>query len=353
MLNSYPIGVLLLNLGTPATPDIKSVRKYLAKFLADKRVIDLPWLLRQLLLYGFILPFRPKVSAKAYQQIWTAQGSPLLVHNLQLCEKLEKDLGQNYCLSLGMSYGQPSIRNAIHLLREKNCQEIIVLPLFPQYSSAATGTALEKCLAILKEETHIPSLTIINHFYDRPEFIEAWKQVINTYTLHFKPNMWLFSYHGLPVNQLTKVCNQSASCLQQENCLKITTTDVDYLHTCYRQQCFSTTHLLAQALGLSSHQYRTAFQSRLGRTPWITPYTDQLLAELIQQGVKNLAVVCPSFVADCLETLEEIGIRAKKIWHSLGGDCLTVLPCLNSHPIWVKGLGQIIRTYRSSPESFA
>ncbi len=213
-----------------------------------------------------------------------------------------------------------------------------MLPLFPQYSSAATGSALEKTLSLVQKLTDIPAVTICNSFYDHPGFINAWKAIVNQHAPVTNPDMWIFSYHGLPVRHLKKRgCN--TNCSNRADCGVVSRAN----YQCYRRQCFATSQLLAQALGLSPQQYRIGFQSRLGRTPWIKPYTDHLLPELAKQGVKHLAVVCPSFVTDCLETLEEIGIRARQQWHSLGGAEFTLLPCLNSHPAWVECLSSLVQ----------
>ncbi len=339
------VGVLLINLGTPAGPDKRRVRDYLAEFLNDPRVIDLPAPLRQLLVYGLILPFRPKVSAHAYRQIWTKEGSPLLLYSQQLAHSLNVALGETFVVELGMRYGQPGIAAALRRLRERGCQKLLILPLFPQYSSAATGSALEKTLTELQKNTDIPDVRWINSFFDHTGFIQAWKSLITRHAPVEQPEMWIFSYHGLPVRHLNKRGCATSECLAHTHCAEAN----DSNHLCYRRQCFATSRLLAEALKLSPSRYRVAFQSRLGRTPWITPYTDHLLTELAAQGIKRIAIVCPSFVADCLETLEEIGIRGRAQWHSLGGDRFHLLPCLNADGEWVKALADMVRL--SYPES--
>jgi len=330
------IGILLINLGTPSAADKAHVRAYLREFLNDPRVIDLPWALRQCLLYGLILPFRTPKTAHAYQQIWQPEGSPLLIHNQQLAQSLARELGENYQVALGMRYGQPSIRTALQEL--KNCQKLLVLPLFPQYSSAATGSALAKLFEELQRMTDIPEIKVINSFYEHPDFIEAWKAVIKENWPAEKPEMWLFSYHSLPLRHLTKRGCDPEACSQSGNCA----SPIPQNQQCYRRQCLKTTQLLAQALGLQPKEYCFSFQSRLGRTPWLTPYTDHLLTELASQGVKRLAVVCPSFVTDCLETLEEIGIRGQAQWEKQTGYQFTLLPCLNHHKAWTNALAQIV-----------
>lgn len=335
----HPTGVVLINLGTPKAADNSSVRKYLAEFLNDPRVIDLPSPLRQFLVKGFILPFRPKTSARAYQQIWQPDGSPLLLNSQKLVKALSEELPEEFVVTLGMRYGKPSIADALTELKEKNCHKIIILPLFPQYASAATGSALEKTLKELQTYQGIPSVKWISSFYNHSGFIDAWAKIFKEHSQqHETPEIWIFSYHGLPVRQLNRLGCATTHCMAKIECENHTSRN----EMCYRRQCFVTSELLAKAFALKPEQYRVAFQSRLGRTPWITPYTDQLLPELASQGVKRIGMLCPSFVADCLETLEEIGIRAKQQWGQLGGTHFTLLPCLNDHPAWVQGLKKIL-----------
>lgn len=320
-------GLLLINIGTPASPDAKAIRTYLEAFLSDKRVIDLPAPLRYLLLYGFILPFRPKKSSKAYQQIWTDKGSPLLVYSQQLVSAVTETLGQDWKVVLGMRYGKPSLEQAFVQLQD--CDEITILPLYPQYASASTGSSLEKVFQILAKQCHIPSIKTITHFYNNKAFIDAWvAKIAPAITEH---EHILFSYHGLPERQLKKIGCQT---ICQESCLLYP----DKNAVCYRSQCYETSEQLAQTLGLTPSQYSTAFQSQLGRTPWIQPFTDQLLKDLRLKGIKSLAVACPSFTTDCLETLEEMGIRAKKQWLLAGGTHFTLIPCLNADKAWVDAL---------------
>lgn len=320
-------GLLLLNLGTPAKPNTASVRQYLREFLSDKRVIKLPALLRYLLLYGIILPFRSKRSAKAYQLIWTNEGSPLLRHSKDLQNKLQHKLSNHCQIALGMRYGLPSIDEA--LIELKHCENLIILPLYPQYSSATTGSSLEKTMQILSKQTIIPSVQIIRDFYHHPSFIKAQAALIKPYVKEHE--LILFSYHGLPENHLligpcNTVCKQTCS-------------PKSSLHaSCYRGQCLQTSELLAKALKINNDQYLTTFQSRLGNTKWIEPYTDAVLEDLAAQGIKKLAIACPSFVADCLETLEEIGIRLKEQWLKLSGEQLTLVPSLNAGDEWVEAI---------------
>lgn len=338
-MNSEPsIGVLLLNLGTPDNPTVPAVRRYLREFLSDPRVIDLPGWLRWLLLNLVVLPLRPRQSAAAYQKIWTTQGSPLLIYSEQLCAQLQNQLGPHYHIALGMRYGNPSIESAIVELKKQRCEYIIVLPLFPQYSSAATGSALEKTMSVMRTQWNIPKIVLCNDFYNHPGFIAAQAAIIQECLTDCKPEHIVFSYHGLPERHITKSECAAHTCTRCDPC-PMMQRDNRY---CYRAQCFATSKLLAQKLNLSHEDYSVSFQSRLGDVPWIKPYTDLLLPELAKRKIKNIAVVCPSFVADCLETLEEIGIRARAQWQLLGAEQFTLVPCLNADPKWVKVVADMI-----------
>jgi ferrochelatase len=324
-------GFLFINLGTPKSTNVTTIRGYLRAFLTDKRVIDLPALLRYILVYVFILPFRAKRSALAYQAIWTKDGSPLLYHSQKLVTAVQQALGKEHSVALGMRYGEPSIASALKQLR--HCEAITILPLYPQYSSAANGSSIEETMRILSSWDIIPSVTIIRDFCTHPGYIKAQAEVIQQHLQN--QDHVLFSYHGIPERQITKndghkVCVKECPPLTEQN------------QTCYKAQCHQSSRLLAHELQLSATQFSTAFQSRLGRTPWIKPYTDEILTQLAAKGVKKLLIACPSFVADCLETLEEIGIRARMQWQALGGEELTLVPCLNDHPAWVNAIIEIV-----------
>ena len=326
-------GVLLLNLGTPDQCDQRSVSRYLREFLLDPRVIDLPFYIRWPLVNFFIIPFRCQKTTAAYQKVWDIE-SPLLKHSNNLVTDLSQIL-PDYEIALGMRYGQPNIQSALQQL--KYCEQVAIIPLFPQYSSAATGSALEKTLQAISQQWNIPSIKIKTDFYNDAEFISAYAEIIKTHLIDKKIDLLLFSYHGLPERHIDKsecvsTCDRTHACPAMDARNRF----------CYRAQCYATSRSLAEALQLQPQQYQVAFQSRLGRTPWIKPYTDLQLPQFISQGIKNIAIVCPSFVADCLETLEEINIRAREQWMSLGGESFTFIPCLNNHPAWVKGLGEMI-----------
>lgn len=330
---SKKYGVLLINLGTPSDCDPASVRVYLREFLNDPRVIDLPWLIRKILLNFIILPFRPKESAKAYQKIWTEKGSPLLTHSIILKKALDKEFGSDMPIEIGMRYGSPSIASALNKLDD--VEHLIVVPLFPQYSSAATGSAIEKVYQEIKSKRTQPNLVVIRDFFSYPGFLDAQAKLIAEKKVDPTSHL-LFSYHGLPEQHLLKGGCKSI-------CAPICPQKNDNPISCYRKQCYQTTHEIAKRLNLTEDQYTTSFQSRLGKTPWIKPYTDHTLENLREQGIKNIAIVCPSFIADCLETLEEIGMQAKEQWHSLGGEGFQLIECLNNEPTWVTALAKLIR----------
>ena len=323
-------GLLLINLGTPDAPTPAAVRNYLNEFLADPAVIPLPAPLRYLFLYTLILPFRPKKSARAYQAIWTEEGSPLLVHGRRLVTKLQNQLGKHYHVVLGMRYGNPSLHDA--LMQLTHCETLTILPLYPQYSSAATESCIKKTLSLLQKRPTTPSLQIIREFYQHPGFIIPQSEQIRPYLANH--DYLLFSFHGIPLNQLKRLHCPS---LCVNNCPPPTIADA----TCYRAQCFATSQAIAEQLNLNADQYGVVFQSRLGRIEWIKPYLDTTLPELIKKNIKRLAISCPSFVADCLETLEEIGIRANRQWQALGGEQLTLVPALNESDAWVRGIVDI------------
>lgn len=329
-------GVLLVNLGTPDDTKVSSIRRYLREFLFDRRVIDLPIFWRYLLVYGLILPFRPVKTAKAYRQIWQKNGSPLRIHSQALTAKVQVILGDAFQLELAMRYGQPSIRQALERL--KACDHILVLPLFPQYSSAATGSAIEKVLMEVKGRWNFPRLSIIDNFYQHVAFTSPLTRLIAPY-MQDPEAFLLLSYHGLPERHLTKSGCQ-AVCDRRGACPKV--ADDNYF--CYRAHCYETSRVVTGALSLSSTRYMTTFQSRLGRTPWIKPYTDQVLSTLRERGVKDLVIACPAFVADCLETLEEIGIQAKAQWLALGGRRFNLVPCVNADDDWAEGVAALLAT---------
>jgi len=322
-------GVLLLNLGTPHSPAVADVRRYLGEFLMDPYVIALPWPLRKLLVSAFILPFRPRRSARAYASIWGAEGSPLLVHTRRLGDRLAQRIGRP--CEIAMRYGEPRIAAALARLRRAGCDEVLAVALFPQHADATRTTAIQAV------ERHLPAkmrLQVLPPFYDRRGYIESQARLIERH-LPTAFDHLLLSFHGLPEKQVTQADPTGSHCLAAADCCERPSP----AHaTCYRHQCFATSRALAARLRLRPRLISVAFQSRLGRLPWLTPYTDQVLRELPQRGVRKLAVACPAFVADNLETLEEIGIQGKKTFLQAGGQKLTLIPCLNDQPDWVEAL---------------
>ena len=333
-------GVLLVNLGTPASPSVGDVRRYLREFLSDPRVIDLAAPARWWLLNAVILPFRPRRSAHAYASIWTPEGSPLLVHSRALAEGVGKALGPGFRVELAMRYGEPSIAGALDRLDADAVERVVVLPLFPQYAASSGGSALEAVYREAGRRWNVPPIGALPAFYDDPGFLRALAEVTRPPLERFRPDHVLLSFHGLPERHVRKSDRTGAHCLARPDCCDALG---EANRDCYRAHCFATARGLAARLALPAERWSVAFQSRLGRTPWIRPYTDLRLPELARAGVRRLAVACPSFVADCLETLEEIGIRARAQWRELGGEHLLLVPCLNAHPLWVETLAGWLR----------
>jgi ferrochelatase len=339
-----PTAILLVNLGTPDSPEVADVRRYLAEFLSDPRVLDIHPLLRWLLLHGVILRTRPRRSAAAYEKVWTEEGSPLLVESRRLRDAVAAELGSDFRVELAMRYGNPSIRDALARLLSEPRDRVVVAPLFPQYSTAATGSAIAKVLAELDRArpARRPELRSLPAFYAEPGFLDAWAAVARDAIRAFRPDHVLFSYHGLPERQIRALDASGRHCLESPDCCDAISSAN---RACYRAQCFATTRGLRQALEVAAVGTSIGFQSRLGRTPWIRPYTDELLPDLAGAGVRRLAVLCPAFVADCLETLEEVGIRLRAQWAELGGEAMLLAPCPNAHPVWVRALADLIRRH--------
>lgn len=313
-------GILLVNLGTPDAPTKSAVKKYLIEFLTDGRVIDIPWLQRQFLVRGVIIPKRLASSLKSYQKIWTEEGSPLLVHSLKTRELLQASLGENYQVEIAMRYQSPSVADALKKLR--GVKELIVLPLFPQYASATTGSIFEKTFQELSSQLTFPKMTFIDQFHDHPQLIQAFKEVSTPF--HFPDyDHILFSFHGLPERQLKK-------------------SGPDYV-----DQCYGTADAIAKKCNLK--HYSVCFQSRLGKEPWTRPYASDRIKELAHNGAKKVLVFCPAFVADCLETLFEISVEYKELFIHEGGEALNLVPGLNSHPAWIEALKQIILSQGTKP----
>ena len=334
-----PTGVLLIQLGTPASPATRDVRRYLREFLSDPRVLDLPALPRWLLLHLVILPRRPRASAAAYRSIWTPAGSPLLVHSRALAEGVARELGPGFRVELGMRYGEPALAGALERLRAAGAERIVALPLYPQYAASSTASSLARVFELAAARWDVAAIRAVEPFYGDPRFLDASAAVARGPLAAFRADHVLFSFHGLPERQIRKSDPSGTTCLARPDCCDV---PAPAHRRCYRAQCTATARALAARLELAPGSWSLAFQSRLGRTPWIRPYTDERLPELAARGAKRLAVLCPSFVADCLETVEEIGIRGREQWHALGGDALLLVPSLNAHPAWITAVATLV-----------
>lgn len=332
-------GLLLINLGTPDAPTTAAVRRYLREFLADPRVLDINPVLRTLLLELVILPFRSPKSAEAYRTIWDpSRGSPLLYHTQDLAAGVQSALGTRWRVVVGMRYGRPSIQAALGELLSAGCTEISVLPLYPQYAASSTGTSCQEVMARAATLWNVPPLRLLPAFYDQPPFLDAFASVSTEPLRTFAPDHVLFSFHGLPERHVDKSHRDRSTCATA-GCRERVPPEGQ---ACYLAHCFATARGLATRLGLSADRYTVCFQSRLGRTPWLKPYTDVVIDQLAAQGRKRLAVLCPAFVADCLETLEEIGGRAKEQFQAAGGQDLLLVPSLNGSAAWVDAVVQLV-----------
>lgn len=311
--------VLLLNLGTPSAPSAKAVRQYLAEFLSDPRVVELPAWLWQPFLKIILLPLRSKRTAGLYQSIWMDEGSPLAVYSKRLAENVQQALGDSFKVVLAMRYGQPSIAMTLkNLLQENNIQSLTILPLYPQYSATTTASCFDEMVKVLKQQRFIPSLHFISSYFDHPLYISALAESIRQYWMkQGNDATLLFSFHGLPQRSVE-------------------------LGDPYERQCHATVNLLVQQLNLSSKQYRMVFQSRFGKTRWLQPYCDVVLQQLPAQGVKKVVIVCPGFAVDCLETLEEISQRYQQLFLKAGGESFYYIPALNATTVHSELLVDII-----------
>ena len=335
-------GLLLVNLGTPDEPEAPAVRRYLREFLSDPRVLDIHPVGRAALLNLVILPRRPARSAEAYRKIWDERGSPLLYHSRDLTAAVAEKLGAGWKVELAMRYGAPSIPDALERLRAAAADQIVVLPLYPQFAASSTGSSLEAVYAHAAARWNTPMLSAVPAFYDDPGFIGAFAAVGRPVLDTLRADHALMSFHGLPERHMRKSDESGRHCLASEGCCD----RIDGANrNCYRAQSFATARALAAALDLEDGAWSVSFQSRLGRTPWIHPYTDVVIPELAARGVKRLAVFCPAFVADCLETLEEIGIRAREQFLAAGGEELALVPSLNSTPAWVDAVVALARRH--------
>lgn len=321
--------VLLANLGSPDNAGVPSVRRYLNQFLMDRHVIQLPWLFRRMIVSLFVLPSRPKASAQAYQSVWMEQGSPLIVLSEQLKLALQAKL--DIPVHMAMRYGQPSIESQLLLLSQQNIEEVLYIPLYPHYADSTVKTSIEEAERVIDKHDLTVKLKVLEPFYDDPDYIDALVASAQPYLKQDYDHL-IFSYHGLPESHITKLDTTGQHCLKSADCCQ----QAHQAHkTCYRHQVMTTTARFVEKAGLDSSKYSVAFQSRLGRAKWLGPNTEDRLKELAQAGAKKVLVICPAFVTDCLETLEEIAIRGQEVFIEAGGDELNLIPCLNNSSVWV------------------
>jgi ferrochelatase len=330
-------GLLLLNLGSPDSPSVPDVRRYLREFLMDERVIDIPQVLRTILVKGIIVPFRAPNSAKAYATVWTPQGSPLKVITMDFRDRLQEQLP--IPVAVAMRYGNPTTEKALKELESKTggLRELLIAPMYPHYAMSSYETAIEYAVAHIRSVYPDVKIRILKPFYKDPAYIEALAASIRPYLGGQDFDGYLFSYHGLPVRHLRKSDTTGSHCYASGDCCELKSAAWD---TCYKHQVKVTTKLVVEKLGLDPAKVSLTFQSRLAGDKWLQPYTDVALEELPKKGVKKLLVLCPAFVADCLETLEEMDDRGKEIFMHNGGEVFTRVPCMNTDPAWVKTVAE-------------
>lgn len=323
--------VLLVNLGSPDSPSVPDVRRYLNEFLMDERVMDLSWPMRRFVV-GMILIKRPAESGHAYEKIWTKDGSPLVVYSKHVQTELQKRL--RVPVELAMRYQNPSIESGVKALAAKGATDVLLIPLFPHYAMSSYETAVVRVQEVAAKFAPRMQVTVQPPYYDSPDFIAA---LVGSAAEFLKQDYdhLLFSYHGIPERHLHKSDPTGSHCLKVGNCCEVASP----AHaTCYRAQCFATTRAFVKLAGIPAEKYSVSFQSRLGKDPWLKPYTDYELVRLAQEGKKRMLVICPAFVSDCLETIEEIGMRGCEDFLKASGKEFTRIPCMNEHPLWIKAL---------------
>lgn len=327
-------GILLVNLGSPASTEVGDVRRYLREFLSDPLVIDLPWLLRTFLLEAIILPRRPVASAAAYRSIWTEEGSPLIVTSLALGRLVATQTGMP--VAVGMRYGEPSIARALDELDAAGVDDVLLIPLYPHFAMSSYETVVRRVKEVVAARTKPPRLRILPPFYEDEAYIDALVAVASP-LLDTSYDHLLVSYHGVPLRHIRKRDPTGCYCLETDDCCDVPNPAHGM---CYRAQCMATTRAFTRCADLDPTKVSVSFQSRLGRDPWLGPNTADEVVRLAAEGTERLLVMCPAFVADCLETLEEIGIRARQSFIDAGGKDLVLVPCLNTHPVWVAALAR-------------
>jgi protoporphyrin/coproporphyrin ferrochelatase len=330
--------VILINVGTPDEPTVKAVRRYLSEFLNDRRVIDIPLVLQKILVNLIIVPFRAPKSTKLYQRLWTEKGSPLLYYSEQVQAVLQQKLGTKADVFMAMRYGNPSIGKALSAIQKGNYDRVVIFPMFPQYASSTNGTAIQAVIDQIRRWNTIPEIHAVNQFYDHPAFLDAFAERIQSYQPENFDHV-VFSYHGLPNRHLEK--NHPKESITTCNC---ETVLPEFGKFCYKATCYQTTRELASRLGLKVGQYSVSFQSRLSNN-WMTPFTDKNLLTRAKQGNKNVLVVAPAFVADCLETTVEIGWEYKEMFMANGGENLQMVESLNDSPRWIAAMEEILTPY--------
>ncbi len=331
-------GILLVNLGTPDEPSRGAVYKYLKQFLLDGRVIDIPWLPRNLLVRGIIAPFRSGSSSKLYKKLWTPEGSPLKVYGNRLADGVRERLGEEYEVELAMRYQSPSIESALEKLLKKQVSEIIVFPLFPHYASASTGSVHEEVMRLLSKRQVIPSIKLVNSYYDDARMIDVFVENSKKFDLSSYDHI-LFSFHGIPERHMRKA-DDCGHCLKAENCCSTISIKNQF---CYSAQCHFTAHEIAAKLNLTKDQYTICYQSRLGKDPWMQPYTSDILEERANKGDKRLLVFCPAFVSDCLETTIEILDEYQEEFEEMGGEHIDLVESLNDNPKWMDAVSEMVK----------
>jgi protoporphyrin/coproporphyrin ferrochelatase len=333
--------IVLMNLGSPDSTEVKDVKRYLDEFLMDERVIDKPWLLRALLVKGIIVPFRAPKSAEAYKTIWTEKGSPLIVISKELGDALKKEIPDP--VFIAMRYGNPGVKDAFDEIVNNypGIEEVIAVPMYPHYAMSSYETAVVSAEDTYRKGNYNFRLTTIKPYYNNEDYINALAESIRPF-IETDYDQVLFSYHGVPERHILKGDITGNHCLTVADCCDVPSPAHQY---CYRHQCWTTTKLVTERLGIPKEKYGFSFQSRLGKDPWLQPYTSKRLAELPKEGVKKVVVACPAFVSDCLETLEEIAIEGREIFMHNGGEAFEIIPCLNVHPLWVAALSKWIREY--------
>ena len=339
MITKKKVGVLLINLGTPDSLEIKDLKKFLKEFLSDPRVLTIPSFFRWLLLRLIILPFRPKKIQQNYKKIWTKDGSPLAFYAKKITSEIQDILGKEYIVRYAMRYRNPSIEKELNYLIRSGLTDIIIVPLFPQYAMATTGSIYAEVFEVLKKRCHIPAIRFVGDYFRDDFFISAQAELARPYLQDGYDHV-VFTFHGIPKDHLTKYSDSITNyCYAKKNCcLEINLKN----QFCYKAQCHATAKALAEKLKIEKTKYTVAFQSRFGKAEWIQPYTTNIVAKLGRKKSNKIVLMCPAFIADCVETIDEINNEERENFLAKGGKQFETVPCVNDHPIWVEGLAKKI-----------